>query len=138
VGIAEAGEFQVTHPLNSSNRRMAARSTVPLDQSQVGREVIIAFELGDVRKPIVIGVLCQPADKPSVAPSPVRAKNQSPLEAERNGEQLILTGEREIVLRCGKASITLTRAGKVVIRGAYVLSRSSGANQVKGASVQIN
>jgi uncharacterized protein involved in type VI secretion and phage assembly len=138
VGIAEAGEFQVTHPLNSSNRPMAARSTVPLDQSQVGRDVIIAFEIGDVQKPIVMGVLWQPADKPSVAPSPVRAANQSPFKTERDGEQLILMAEREIVLRCGNASITLTRAGKVVIRGAYVLSRSSGANQVKGASVQIN
>ena len=41
-------------------------------------------------------------------------------------------------MRCGEASITLTRAGKVLIRGAYVLSRSSGANRIKGAAVEIN
>jgi hypothetical protein len=32
----------------------------------------------------------------------------------------------------------LTRAGKVVIKGRYVVSRSSGDNKVKGASVEIN
>ena len=44
----------------------------------------------------------------------------------------------EIELRCGKASLILTRAGKVLIRGAYLLSRSSGVNRIKGGSVQIN
>jgi hypothetical protein len=34
--------------------------------------------------------------------------------------------------------LTLTHAGKVLIRGAYVLSRSSGVNRIKGGSVQIN
>ncbi|MEW5071937.1 hypothetical protein AB1P14_09365, partial [Pseudomonas aeruginosa] len=38
----------------------------------------------------------------------------------------------------GKASITLTRAGKVIIRGAYLSSRSTGVNRIKGGSVQIN
>ena len=42
------------------------------------------------------------------------------------------------MLRCGKASITLTREGKVLIKGAYLSSRSSGVNRIKGGSVQIN
>ena len=50
----------------------------------------------------------------------------------------MLTAEREIVLKCGEASITLTRAGKVLIKGTYVLSRSSGYNKIKGAAVDIN
>jgi hypothetical protein len=53
-------------------------------------------------------------------------------------ERLELTASREIVLRCGDASITLTRAGKIILRGAYLLSRSSGVNKIKGGSVQIN
>ena len=36
------------------------------------------------------------------------------------------------------SGITLTRAGKVLITGGYVSSRSKGVNRVKGASVQIN
>ena len=55
-----------------------------------------------------------------------------------DGERLEFSAEREIVLRCGKASITLTREGKVLIKGAYLSSRSSGVNRIKGGSVQIN
>jgi hypothetical protein len=50
----------------------------------------------------------------------------------------VLSAEREIVLHCGDASITLTRAGKVIIKGRYLISRSSGYNKVKGAAVEIN
>jgi hypothetical protein len=51
---------------------------------------------------------------------------------------VVLTAEREMVLRCGEASITLTRAGKVIIKGAYIVSRSTGYNKIKGAAVDIN
>ena len=44
----------------------------------------------------------------------------------------------QLVLRCGKASITLTKAGKVLIQGTYLSSRSSGVNRIKGGSVQLN
>jgi uncharacterized protein (DUF2345 family) len=53
-------------------------------------------------------------------------------------ERVVVTAEREIVLRCGDASITLTRAGKVLIKGTYVLSRARGYNKIKGAAVDIN
>jgi len=50
----------------------------------------------------------------------------------------VLKAKQEIVLECGRASITLTSAGKVLIRGAYLSSRSSGVHRIKGASVEIN
>jgi hypothetical protein len=55
-----------------------------------------------------------------------------------DGERLVFTGEKEIVLRCGEASITLTRAGKILLRGAYIVSRSTGVNRIKGGVVHIN
>jgi hypothetical protein len=51
---------------------------------------------------------------------------------------MIVSAKEELVLRCGKASITLTKAGKVMIKGSYLLSRSSGVNRIKGGSVQLN
>ena len=73
------------------------------------------------------------------APADSSSASQSkPVEVKLDGQQLVLSAEQEIVLRCGEASITLTRAGKVLIRGAYLLSRSSGVNRIKGGSVQIN
>jgi len=53
-------------------------------------------------------------------------------------ERLEFEAGRELVLRCGRASLVLTRAGKLLLRGAYILSRSSGAVRIRGASVQIN
>ena len=42
------------------------------------------------------------------------------------------------MIECGSASITLTRAGKVLIRGHYVQSRATGVNSLKGGSVELN
>ena len=66
------------------------------------------------------------------------SRTSRPVEADSDGQRLIVTAKEEIVLRCGQASITLTKAGKVLIRGTYVSSRSSGVNRLKGGSVQIN
>ena len=55
-----------------------------------------------------------------------------------DGKTITFDAKEQIVLRCGKSSITLTRSGKVLIRGAYLLNRSSGVNKIKGGSVQIN
>jgi hypothetical protein len=60
------------------------------------------------------------------------------VELENDGERLIVTAKTQLVLRCGKASITLTNAGKVLIEGAYVSSRSTGVNRINGGSVQLN
>jgi hypothetical protein len=53
-------------------------------------------------------------------------------------QHVIIKGDDQVEISCGKASITLASSGKVVIRGTNILSRSSGANRVKGGSVQIN
>lgn len=110
---------------------MNARSTVAV---RPGNRVAVLYEGGDSRRPVVIGVL-QDSQAQIVSENPAA---QSPVEVEADGRRITLSAENEIVLRCGHASITLTRAGKVIIRGKYLLSRSSGVNQIKGGSVQIN
>jgi hypothetical protein len=115
-----------------------ARSVLPLNCNQVDREVALAFEGGDARKPIVLGLLWKAGDRRSDIPDEHPAPMRVPVAATVDGDQLVFTAEREIVFRCGEASITLTRAGKVLIRGKYLLSRSSGVNRIKGGSVQLN
>ena len=107
-------------------QRLVARSTVALRHAQIGQDVLLVFEDGDVHRPIILGVLGTPPQ--ALAPAVVEA----------DGERQLIEAEREIVLRCGDASITLTRAGKVIIQGRYILSRSSGYNKLKGAAVDIN
>jgi hypothetical protein len=109
-----------------------ARSSVMLRRSDIGSDVVLLFEAGDPRRPIIVGVLQQPgvverASSPSAT-----------VAVQADEDRIVITAEREIVLRCGDASITLTRAGKVLITGTYVLSRSSGYNKIKGAAVDIN
>lgn len=107
-----------------------ARTTVPLRGEHIGSTVVVVFDQGDLRRPIVVGVLqahraAAPADGRLVA-------------VQADDDRIELSAEREIVLRCGDASITLTRGGKVLIRGKYVLSHSAGSNRIKGAVVDIN
>jgi hypothetical protein len=99
-------------------------SCVALTEADAGAQVVVAFE-GASRRPIIVGLL--------------RERAQAAVtRAAVDGERVVIKAEREIELRCGDASIVLTRAGKVLIRGTYVLSRSRGANRIKGAFVDIN
>jgi Domain of unknown function (DUF6484) len=138
AGFNDDGEPLVRHPLDPTQSLVRARSVVPLDFDQVDRELAIAFERGDTGKPIVLGVVWQPAKRSPDPRSRQLPDTQIPVAASVDGEQLVFSADREIVLKCGEASITLTRAGKVLIRGTYLLSRSSGVNRIKGGSVQIN
>jgi hypothetical protein len=130
IGQSEQGEPLVDLPYPGFRDPVAARSVTVLPNDAVGRIVAVVFEQGDPRKPLVMGFLQGvPIVPPIDGPRP---------EVMLDGERLTFAAEREIVLRCGKASITLTRDGKVLIRGAYLLSRSSGVNRIKGGSVQLN
>jgi len=61
-----------------------------------------------------------------------------PAAAHPMDEELVLEAERQIVLRCGKSTITLRRDGRITVRGAEVTTRASGRNKIRGASVEIN
>ena len=138
VSLNNAGELLVDFPANPAGEPLPARSAVTLGKGEIGREMALLFEGGDPRRPIVMGLIQHPEKMPSTSADSLRSETQNSMDAEVDGERLVFTAKKEIVLRCGKASITLTRAGKVLIRGAYLLSRSSGVNRIKGGSVQIN
>jgi hypothetical protein len=134
-GFNASGAPLVDFPENVTGAPAVARTTITPELSDVGREVVLLFESGDPRRPILVGCLLQPRPPREVVNG---APEVIPREVELDGERLVFTAKQEIVLRCGNASVTLTRAGKVLIRGAYLLSRSSGVNRIKGGSVQIN
>jgi len=128
VGFAQDGAPLVDFSGNPHDNPVAARTTAAVLRTEdVGREVALLFEGALPTKPLLIGVVVHPEQ---------RAMQK--VSVQRDDQRIELTAEREIVLRCGNASITLTRAGKVLIRGAYVSSRSSGVNTIKGGAVHIN
>ena len=121
----------VLFPNQPGTAALKARTVIDLHGPHIGNKVVLMFESGDPGKPIVMGLLREREGRPL---------NEHPgqVEIDADGERMIVSAKSEIVLRCGKASITLTKAGKVMIQGTYVSSRSSGVNRVKGGSIQLN
>jgi len=110
-----------------------ARTTVPLLREVIGSDVVVLCEQGNPRRPIIMGII---SSRPSYSVDSRRQSNMVSIQADE--DRYVISAEREIVLRCGDSSITLTRAGKVIIKGNYILSRSTGYNKIKGAAVDIN
>lgn len=129
LDVPQAASPVVAFPGCPSEMGIAATTTTALSREDIGAQVALMFVGGEPSQPLVIGRIQRLPQAPVTAPAAV---------AHIDGERLEFSAEREIVLRCGKASITLTREGKVLIKGAYLSSRSSGVNRIKGGSVQIN
>lgn len=132
--VALGGENRqpwVLYPGQPGGAALMARTVVDLHGPHIGRAVTLMFDRGDPARPIVMGVLREGAGWPLDEPP-------GQVEVDVDGERMVVSARAQLVLRCGKASITLTRAGKVLIEGSYLLSRSTGVNRIKGGSVQLN
>jgi len=136
VGISTAGVPEVEFPGSPAAEPIAAQTTAAVGAQHVGHDVALVFVGGDPLRPLILGVILPGREAPAAPGDQAEAELRP--QVLLDGERLVLTADREIELRCGKASLVLTRAGKVLIRGAYLLSRSSGVNRIKGGSVQIN
>lgn len=127
-GISKDGLLLVDFDGNPASPHPAKAQTICTEFANAGqpvaagRQVLLQFERGDPERPLVIGLL------------------QPPLAQARldGGATLTLRADRRLELVCGKASIVLTADGKVVVKGAHLVSRSSGPNKIRGASVDIN
>lgn len=117
----EDGIPYVDFSMNPTGRPLPARSTVEIKDDHAGRDVALMFEQNDVRKPIIIGLMHVPSIQVAI-----------------DGEVKEITAEKELLLRCGKASILLRRDGKIIIKGENILSRARMNNKVKGGSIQLN
>jgi hypothetical protein len=94
----------------------------PIDWATcAGARVVLGFVDGDQERPVILGLLDAP-------PAPRR---QPP-------DVLHLSSAQELTIECGKSLIALRADGRVEVRGTHLVSRSSGPNKVKGATVHIN
>jgi len=142
TAISKEGEVFVDFP-GTVNGEVKARFTGSLNLKKLreaaaeGRDVLIVFENSDPELPIIIDTMHSMLDEVTEA-SEIALEGEKPEDVMVDGRRITFDAQEEIVLRCGKSSITLTKAGKIIIRGAYLLSRSSGVNRIKGGSVQLN
>ena len=139
VGIDDRGMPMIDYPGNPAGIPLGAMCTARFDKSSIGRNAALLFADGDPAKPLIVGLIHSPLDDiVEVTELENQAFGSPDLDVRADVDRVVLQADREIVLKCGKASITLTRAGKILLRGAYLLSRSSGVNRIKGGSVQLN
>ena len=158
--VDSAGNVKVVFSECAEDGGISAQSTVKVNQSKVGRQVALMFIGQDITKPIIIGLIRSQLDSllesydsssSEVSLSPVSVPlsfsqsnsksvpaGTTPKELIVDGKRIVIQGEDEVVFRCGESSITLTKQGKIVIRGKYLVNRASGVNRILGGSVQIN
>jgi hypothetical protein len=121
----------VSHPSHCGSAALSARTIVELRATHVGRPILLVFENGDPSRPIIVGAVQN--DEP-IGPE----SRPGFVEVDVDGESLVVAAKERLVLRCGGASITLTKEGEVLLRGTLVSTHASGVNRIKGGSVQIN
>ena len=132
-----------------------ARRTIPLEPDTLQRAVetrqgvLLSFERGNPRLPLITGLI--QSDTPGLdaifegpeanvgqASAEQLGPGSAPMEAHVDGKRVTIEGADEVVLKCGQASITLRRNGKLILKGTYIETHSSGVNRIKGGSVQVN
>jgi hypothetical protein len=112
-------------------RATIASSIVELHGRLIGSKLLIGFIENDRDSPVVLGVLTGHANWSTTESHPQ-------VEVDADGKRLFISAREELVLRCGKASITLTKAGKVLVDGTYVSVHSTGVHRIKGGSIELN
>ena len=139
---AADNRFIVDYPENPLGP-IAARITNSAKSQILGtgnparKEILLAFENNDPGQPIIVDTMYSLLDEIAEATTG-EPEAAIPNEVTIDGKRITFDAQEEIELKCGKASIILTSAGKVIIKGAYLLSQSSGENRIRGASVGIN
>ena len=121
TGVANDGQ-----PLVQGGERrtaaLVAMTAPPADwRSCVGMQAVLSFVDADLSRPVILGVVGMPAATATPLPRTLR----------------VAAGD-ELVIECGKSKIWLRADGRIEIRGEHVISRSSGPNKIKGATVHIN
>lgn len=154
-GLDQQGNPLVNFTENTTNEPISAISTVAVHQNLAGRQVALLFAEANLQKPVIMGLIHSPLTQMLESFEMVDADNQTVTQTSDestttevttsdiedvnlDGKRVVLEGKEEIVLKCGDASITLTKAGKILIRGKYLLNRSTGVNRIMGGSVQVN
>ncbi len=135
------GQVLVTYPGNVGGPRVA-QVLSSLDDEMLERaakeqaKVVLLFEDGEPARPLLVGILRSAT--PLLEAILTEANPPEEMVARVDGRHVLIEGKEEVVLRCGKATLTLRRDGKVVLRGVNVVTQADEVHKVRGGKVQIN
>jgi hypothetical protein len=128
TALGEDGLIRVEAP-SLGDLPLMARSMCPMTVEQVGAQCILSFELGDPRRPLVMGLLQDPV---------IVLGTQGTTAVIQDAESVRVYATQEIHLHCGKATLRMTRDGRIELRGTTVVSHASGLNRIRGGVVKLN
>lgn len=140
AGTNQQGDVLVK--FDSGNPR-PAKLVAGLDKNELitekylGREVLLIFEKGNPACPIVVNLMADPLEGILSLAIPGDGRQEA-RDVLVDGKRVTIEAEEEVILKCGRGSITLRKDGKIVIKGTHLLSRSSGPHRIKGGRVDIN
>jgi hypothetical protein len=122
-------------PANGVECEVLAQTAETLHDLKDGATGLVALSADDSAMPVLLGVIGSGSLPALIAPRiPTKTKRNVVVD----GETVIFEAQFEIVLRCGKSEIILTRDGKIVIKGKDVVTRAAQNNRIKGTTVKIN
>ncbi len=139
------GRVRVRYPeLGEETEGWWARVTGPgagrdrglLMTPQVGDEVLVAFEHGDVRRPIVLGALWNGEDTPGELVQTdgsfrLRSPESIGLTADKT---MTVTATDELTIEVGQSTAVLKKDGTITVRGSSVTLESQGGMTIKAGS----
>jgi len=121
VGFADGSPLVL---LTAASSPIAASAVGRLSVDDLGRLVAVMFIDSNPALPLVIGVIADEHPAPA-------SRNETPARLE-------FEATREIVMKCGKATLRLLADGTAVLRGVNVVTRAAATNRIRGGNVQIN
>ena len=143
VRVGPDREVWVDYPGNSRGP-LRARTSPSLDMKLLRSlaperpGALLLFADGDPARPVLMTLLDPPIETPLTDAVLAESLSRVPAEARVDGERVVISGRREVVLECGKARITLRRDGTVSIRGLNIVSEADEVHRVRGGKVRIN
>lgn len=138
VSIDDSGSPLIAFDEASKQNPVKAMTTVNVSANDIGKEVAISFAQNKQGMPIIMGVIRNLLDDVIAAPEQTSGETGDKPEVIVDGNKLELSAPEEVTIRCGKASITLNKDGKILVKGEHALNRISGAFKVKSGSVELN
>jgi hypothetical protein len=125
LGFGDDGPL-VIFPGNPVETAQPARSLCELSADMIGCEVALLFQDGNPHKPLIVGRIVEPAQA------------RTPPQVIRDGQRVWITADERLELRCGKATILMEQDGRITIRGSHIISHASGAQRIRGGSINLN
>lgn len=127
IALTPQKTAMVEYDGNPSGVAHLALQTLEIKSEHIGRQVTLQFIDGNATRPVITGILWDG-----------QSSTNTTVDVAVDSDTLTLSAKQEIVLKCGKASITLKKNGSIVLRGTNVESRASGVNKMRGRAIQLN